>query len=88
MKLIVFKALILALYLTTLAIVWNLRNGLDGFWFLLISFSLAYCGIIVLAHLVSALVALCPWCVAATREKQSEKFTVPSVVFETESEAT
>lgn len=88
MKLRLLKALILVLYLNTLNIVWLLKDSLHGFMFLLVSFTLAYCGIIILSHLFATLIALCPWRVAASLEKQRESFSAPSVVFETETEAT
>lgn len=88
MKLALLKTLIFALYLTTSYVIWRLRYDLDRFFLLVAVFTLAYCGIIVLSQLISELVAFWHRCVAASRKKQEECFTVPSVEFETETEAT
>jgi hypothetical protein len=88
MKLTLFKTLIFTLYFATLAIVWVTPGLFDGFSLLFVVFTLAYCGIIVLSQLGSALVALIHWCVAANREEREATFSAPSVAFETETEAT
>lgn len=88
MKLILLKALILALYVATLVFVWSTPGLFSGFSLLVVVFTLAYCGIIVLSQLISTLVTFSHWCVAASREKREETFTAASVVFETETEAT
>lgn len=88
MKLIILKALILALYVATLTTVWSTPGLFGGFSLLVVVFVLAYCGIIVLSQLVSTLVALSHWCVASRQEKRIETFTAAPVVFETETEAT
>lgn len=85
MKLIISKLLILALYIVTVLTVPDLFSGVTQ---LVAMFVLAYCGIIVLAHLLSTVMALCHWCVAASRERREDNFTAPSVAFETETEAT
>lgn len=88
MKLILLKALTLALYVATLTIVWSTPGIFGGFSLLVVEFVLAYCGIIVLSQLVSTMVALSRWCVASRQEDLEETFTAAPVVFETETEAT
>ena len=88
MKLTLLKVLLFALYFATLAIVWATPGLFDGFSLLVVTFTLGYCGIIVLSQLGSVLVALFHWCVAANRESREEDFSASSAVFETETEAT
>lgn len=88
MKQVILKLTILALYISTLLMVFTLSDLLGGFILPVVLFVLAYCGIIVLAHLISTLNTLCHWCVAASRERRTQNFTAPPVAFETETEAT
>lgn len=87
MKQIIAKTLILALYLTTLLVVWSVPGLFGDFSLLVVRLVLAYCGIVVLAQLISAALALCHWCVAASQEEQGENF-INQAVFEVETEAT
>jgi len=88
MKLTLCKILVIVLYLATLAIVWATPGLFDGFSLLVVSFVLGYCGIIAISQLGSVVGSLFDWCVAAKREHREDEFSAPSVVFETESEAT
>lgn len=88
MKLPLLKALGLALYVTAVMSVWSSPGLFNEFFDLVVVFTLAYCGIIVLSQLITTLVALSHWCVAESREQREANLTAPSVAFETESEAT
>jgi len=88
MKMIIIKVLLLTLYVAVAAIIWSLRGVLDNFYLLLTSFTLLYCGIVVLSQLQAAVVTFFQWCMAASQEKRTENLSGRSVVFETETEAT
>lgn len=87
MKQTAMKIMFGALYVAAVLIVVSVFNLLDGFLKAFAGFVLFYCGLIVLAQLVSILVGLSHWCVAASRDRQEENLSVPSGVFETEIEA-
>ena len=85
MKQIILKTTILALYLSTVQTLIASPDLFSAGTLWIVELVLAYCGIIILAHLVSTLVAWLRWCVAARRD---ETLAVPSVIFDTETEAT
>jgi type IV secretory pathway TrbD component len=87
MKLTLLKIPILALYVASVMMVLATPELISGAARLFVLFVLAYCGIIVLAHLVATLRTFYIWC-AAAKHSREESFTAPAVVFETETEAT
>ncbi len=76
MKQAKWKGVLLALYITTVMVARALAdqfNSLTGFFVVLV---LGYCGIIVVAHLVQAVVDLCNWITLVIgREPQADFFT-------------